>query len=89
MHILPDTVVFLTQIIKNTQMELNCINRVLLCFMPSLEAAIFLTIGLVVQLPQEKWPGDMPQQNITNPKGHKNTRFLLTYLGAMSKKTPV
>lgn len=47
-------------------MEFNCINRMLLCFMPSLEAAIFSTIGLAVQLPQEKWPGGMPQQSKTN-----------------------
>lgn len=57
--------------------------------MPSLEAAIFSTIGLVLQLPQEKWPGGMPQQNITNQKRRKYFRFLLTYFDAVVAKTQV
>lgn len=47
--------------------------------MPSLEAAIFSTIGLVPQLPQEKWPDGLSQQNITNNTRRKYFRFY-TYL---------
>lgn len=61
----------------------------LLCFMPSLEAAIFSTIGLALQLPQEKWPGGKPQQNITNLSKRTNFTFLLTYTDAVFAKTRV
>lgn len=59
----------------------------LLCFMPSLEAAIFSTIGLSLQLPQEKWPGGLLQQNTTERKGHRRFRILLTYFDAVIAKT--
>lgn len=61
----------------------------LLCFMPSLEAAIFSTIGLALRLPQEKWPGGKPQQNITNRRKRENFTFLLTYLDAVFANTRV
>lgn len=61
----------------------------LLCFMPSLEAAIFSTIGLALQLPQEKWPGGKPQQNITNRSKRTNFVFLLTYFDAVFAKIRV
>lgn len=57
--------------------------------MPSLEAAIFSTIGLLLQLPQEKWPGGLSQQSITNRKKRQYLRFLLTYFDAVIAKTRV
>lgn len=47
------------------------------------------TIGLLLQLPQEKWPGGLLQQNITNQTKHKYSRILLTYFDAVIAKTPV
>lgn len=61
----------------------------LLCFMLSVEAAIFSTIGLALQLPQEKWPGGKPQQNITRRKTLQYFIFLLTYFDAVLAKTRV
>lgn len=55
--------------------------------MPSLEAAIFSTIGLQLQLPQEKWPGGLPQQNITDPPKRNAIVISLTCFGAVVAKT--
>lgn len=46
-------------------------------------------IGLVLQLPQEKWPDGVQQQNITNRERRIYFRSLLTSFDAVIAKTRV